>query len=267
MDSFSALILGAVQGLTEFLPVSSSGHLILARDALGLQTDNGLAVDAVLQLATVLAVAVYFRRDLWRLAVTAVRWVFRRPVAPADRTLLAAIVIGTVPAVALGLPLEHVMETLFRDARLVALALVAGSALFWYAERAARKNASLTVRKGAGIGLFQALALVPGMSRSGATISGGLILGLTREDAARFSFLLSFPVILGSGMKMLLDLEGAGQLSALGLPLVIGFVTAFAVGMVAIHWLLRFLRTHSLRPFAVYRVILAAGVLLLVALK
>lgn len=267
MDTLSAVILGAVQGLTEFLPVSSSGHLILAREALGIQTDNGLAVDAVLQLATVLAVAAYFARDLLRLAAAAVRRVFRRPVAPKDRTLLAAIIVGTVPAVALGLPLEHIMETAFRDPRLVAAALVAGSALFWYAERVARKDAALTARKGAWIGLFQALALVPGVSRSGATISGGLIFGLAREDAARFSFLLSFPVIFGSGMKKLLDLEGAGQLAALGFPLLLGFVTAFVIGIAAIHWLLRFLRGHSLKPFAVYRVVLAAAVLLLIALR
>jgi len=259
MDALSALILGAVQGLTEFLPISSSGHLILAREVLGLQTPEGLAVDAVLQLATVMAVGVYFFRDLLGLGRTAMLMAFRRPVIATDRTLLVAIVMGTVPAVAIGLPLEHMMDTVFRDPRLVAATLIAGSGLFWYAESIARKDTRLSVRKGIGVGLFQTLALIPGVSRSGATISGGLILGLTREDAARFSFLLSFPVILGSGLKKLIDLGGEGMLTTLGVPLIVGFITAFVVGMAAIHWLLRFLKSHTLIPFAVYRGALAFG--------
>lgn len=259
MDYTSALILGVVQGITEFLPVSSSGHLILAREILGLNSDFGLAVDAVLQLATILAVAIYFFRDFVALTKSAVRWVLGKTVPKDDRVMIAAIVLGTVPAVVFGLLLEDLMETVFRNALLVVCTLVAGSILFLFAERVATQDKRLTVRKGVLIGLFQVLALVPGVSRSGSTISGGLILGMDRTKAAKFSFLLAFPVIFGSGMKKLLDLQEVGALGALGAPLVLSFFTSFLVGLLSIHFLLRFLRKHSLRTFAAYRVLLAAS--------
>ncbi|MCI0479048.1 undecaprenyl-diphosphate phosphatase, partial [Candidatus Uhrbacteria bacterium] len=209
MSPLEAVLLGAVQGATEFLPVSSSGHLILLRDVLGINTASGLAFDAVLQLGTVLAVLVFFRRDIARLLIAATRLMTGRGTAvpSTDRTLILALIVGTIPAVILGLLLEETMETAFRDALLVAAALVAGGLLMAGAERLAkRRDGALTVARGWWIGMFQALALVPGVSRSGATISGGLFLGLTREAAAKFAFLLSIPVIGGSGAKKLLDL-------------------------------------------------------------
>jgi len=263
MDLFQGLILGVVQGLTEFLPVSSSGHLILARDILGINVPSGLAVDAVLQLATILAVGVYFARDLWRLFVTGVRWLLKQTIEEGDRTLLLAVIYGTIPAIVIGLLLESYMETVFRSAGLVALMLVVGSILFLFAEKVATQAGVLTPGKGLLIGLFQCLALIPGMSRSGSTIAGGLILGLTRENAARFSFILSFPIILGSGAKKFLELSNEHLLASLGTPLIAGSLAAFFVGLAAIHFLIRYLRTHSLAVFAYYRIALAAAVVAL----
>ncbi|HLA26012.1 MAG TPA: undecaprenyl-diphosphatase UppP [Patescibacteria group bacterium] len=267
MDTFSALILGLVQGLTEFLPVSSSSHLILAREILGLQTENGLTVDAILQLATILAVGIYFYKDLIDLAKAAVFLILRKPIDPKNKTLLIAIILGTIPALIAGLLLEKTMETVFRSAELVAITLILGSILFLVAEKYAKQNKPLSINNGFLIGLFQTLALVPGVSRSGSTISGGLILGLTREQAARFSFLLSFPIILGSGLKKLIDLRHEQSANIINFPLLLSFITAFAVGLICIHFLLRYLKNHTLNIFIIYRLALAAIVLLFIISK
>ena len=267
MDTFSALILGLVQGLTEFLPVSSSSHLILAREILGLQTENGLTVDAILQLATILAVGIYFYKDLIDLAKAAVFLILRKPIDQKIKTLLIAIILGTIPTLIAGLLLEKTMATVFRSAELVAITLILGSVLFWLAEKLAKQNKPLSINNGFLIGLFQTLALVPGVSRSGSTISGGLILGLTREQAARFSFLLSFPIILGSGLKKLLDLQNEQSADIINFPLLLSFITAFAVGLICIHFLLRYLKNHTLNIFIIYRLTLAAIVLLFIISK
>ncbi|MFH1078495.1 MAG: undecaprenyl-diphosphatase UppP [Patescibacteria group bacterium] len=267
MTPFDSILLGAVQGVTEFLPISSSGHLILLRDLLGINTASGLAFDAVLQLGTALAVVVHFRDDIGRLAASAVRVVVGRgaSVPKADRTLILALLIGTIPAVIVGLFLESAMETVFRDALLVAGTLTAGSLLFVAAERFAKqRDESPTVGRGWWIGMFQTLALVPGVSRSGATISGGLLLGLTREAAARFAFLLSIPVIAGSGAKKLLDIATDTPSDISLLPLALGFTTAFVTGLACIRWLLGYLKMHSLMAFVWYRLGLAALVVIVV---
>ncbi len=243
MNILEAIILGLVQGLTEFIPISSSGHLILARSLLGLGDDNGLAFDAVLQLATVLAVIVYFAKDLWS---------FLR-----DKNLVISLILGTVPAIIFGLALESKMETIFRDAHLVAWMLLVGALLMYMAERVAKESEVLTPKRGFIIGLFQSLALVPGISRSGATISGGLFTGLSREMATRFSFLLSVPILAGSGLKKLLDLSQSGQFGEIGLTLIIASIVAFASGLWAIKFLLNYLKNHKLTPFIWYRVVLA----------
>jgi undecaprenyl-diphosphatase len=265
MSLLDALILGVVQGLTEFLPVSSTGHLILARDVLGIVTDHGLAVDAMFHFATAFAVLVYFRKDIVRLAQSFFAWLKGRDIGT-DRTLIIALVLGTIPAAAAGFFLESSMDTLFRSAELVAWVLIAGSVLFVVAEYVHKRYAvteELTVGKGVAIGFFQALALVPGMSRSGATISGGLLLGLAREEAARYAFLLSFPIIIGAGSKKLLELGDTGVLAMEWLPILLGGVAAFVSGVLAIHYLLQFLRNHTLLVFVVYRVALALLVLVL----
>lgn len=262
-------ILGLIEGITEFLPISSSGHLILARSLLGAVNTNGLAVDAVLQLGTILAVVVYFFKDLLTLALAGITRVMGKVPKRDDEQLLIAIIIGTIPALILGLLLESAMETIFRNTHLVAYALIAGSVIFVIAEQFSKhQRTSYGIEKiswlqGLLIGLFQTLALVPGMSRSGMTISGGLFLGLSREAAARFGFLLSVPIILGAGLKKTFDLVSGGELATIGTPLLIGSAVAFVSGLLAIHVLLRFLRTHPLHVFALYRVLLAVSILLL----
>lgn len=260
-------LLGIVQGATEFIPVSSSAHLVVTRAVLGItQSASDLTVDALYQFASVIALIIFFRHDLWRLAQTAYRIAFRRHVAPKEKTLLYALVVGTIPAIILGLLLEKAMEHQFRGMLVVASTLVAGSALMWCAERMARQNAELSAKKGFLVGLFQALALVPGISRSGATISGGLILGLSREEATRFSFLLSFPILFGSGAKKMLELIAhKNELVSAGFtlwPIALGFVASFVVSYIAIRFLIRYVRTHSLSVFIWYRVALALVILL-----
>lgn len=262
-DTLSFAILGVVQGLTEFLPVSSTGHLILVRDIFNLTTERALAVDAVLHLATALAVLVYFRRDILRLTVSFFDLVCGRSSEREDRILIYALLLGTVPAVLVGLALEGTIEGAFRNPDLVAYTLIAGSVLFFVAERLAKQNAALSVPKGLAIGFFQALALVPGISRSGATISGGLLLGLTREQSARFAFLLSFPIIIGAGTLKFVELGAAGFIFTEATPLLAGAFAAFVSGILAIHFLITFLKKHTLDIFIVYRLALAALILMI----
>jgi len=263
MTLLESVVLGVVQGLTEFLPVSSTGHLILARTVFGINDAQGLAVDAVLQLATVAAVFVYFSPDIWQLSQTALRKLGRLPVNRKDEVLLYALIIATIPAVIFGLMLESLMASAFRSPVLVALVLVCGSVFFMFAEyqyhNKPRMN-DMSLSKGFKIGLFQVLALIPGMSRSGATIAGGMLLGLSRSEAARFAFLLAIPVITGAGLKKLLDLIVSDE-SVAWLPVIAGSVVAFITGLFAIHFLLSFVRNHTLWPFIWYRIILAAFVL------
>lgn len=267
MSALDALILGLVQGIAEFLPISSSGHLILAREVLNLQIEQGLAVDAVLQLVTAFAVVVYFRADLKALAYSAWRFVTGGAVEREQKSMLFALALGTVPAVIAGLFLEDMMDTVFRSATLVAWVLIVGSALFALAEYIRTRYSAerpMTVGKGVLIGCFQALALVPGMSRSGATIAGGMLLGLSRETAARFAFLLMVPIVVGAGSKKLLELGGAGMAESEWLMIGLASLTAFAAGIASIHYLLKFLKGHSLMVFVIYRVALALLVLALV---
>ncbi|TAL49252.1 undecaprenyl-diphosphatase UppP [Patescibacteria group bacterium] len=254
------ILLGAVQGLTEFIPVSSSGHLVLLH-LLGGPTSLDLAIDVLLQLASVLAVIIYFRRDLLRLIQSL--GVEARDEAKGGRTLLLALVAGTIPALIAGLLLEDVMETVFRSGATVAVALLFGSALMFLAERRARQGEALSPRKGFLVGLFQALALLPGVSRSGATISGGLLVGFSREEAVRFSFLLSIPILLGTGLKKLWDLLSTGLLFSLGLPLIVSFALSFLFSLLSIHFLISYLKKHSLNIFIVYRILIAALIFIL----
>ncbi|NCN52247.1 undecaprenyl-diphosphatase UppP [Candidatus Parcubacteria bacterium] len=264
MDLFSVIILGLVQGLTEFLPVSSTGHLILFGNLLGSEDANALAFDAILHLATVAAIIVYFYSEIWVLFQTFLRVLGRQPVDQKNVTLLKALIIGTIPAVIFGLLLEKMMETVFRNPLLVAGVLVVGSGLFMFAEyRYLKKppvpSTVMTVSMAIKIGFFQTLALIPGMSRSGSAISGGMILGLTRSESTRFAFLLGIPVLLGAGAKKLLDLLALN--ADISWPLVaVGAATAFIVGLFAIHFMIGFVRKHTLWPFVWYRIILAGVV-------
>lgn len=266
MTFIEAISLGFVQGVTEFLPISSSGHLILVRALFGVNNAQGLAFDAVLQLASVAAVFVYFFPDVWLLTQTALRKLGRLPVNKKEEVLLYALLIGTIPAIILGLLLESFMESTFRSPLLVAGVLVLGSVFFMYAEYMYQQKPrinEMSIKNGLKIGFFQVLALVPGMSRSGATISGGMLLGLSRIEAARFAFLLAIPIISGAGAKKLLDLIVSDS-PIEWLPLLYGSVVAFFVSLAAIHFLLSFVKTHSLWPFIWYRIILAAFVVFVV---
>lgn len=261
MDAISSAFFGLLQGLTEFLPVSSTGHLVILHELAG-NGANDLAFDAVLQLATVLAVIIYFWRDLVTLLNAVTRRLARLPVNEKEIALAYALLIGTVPAVVAGLLLESYMETVFRDPLLVGGVLIGGSVLFALAEwhyQKHKRDDRMSARKGLLIGLFQCLALIPGMSRSGASIVGGMFLGLSRSEAARFSFLLAVPIILGSGLKKLLDLLTGDTVVDWG-GLVLAATVAFLSGLFAIHFMLSFVRRHTLWPFIWYRLILAGVV-------
>jgi len=275
MNVLDSIILGIVQGVTEFLPISSSGHLIIARDIFGWHGISDLSFDAILQLATILVVIIYFRKDILVLIKAFCDLILRKQVEVKDKILIYAIIIGTIPATIAGLFLENYMETIFRSALLVSIVLIFGSVVMYCAEKVnarfrrtslssdqgVREDKALTIKDGLIVGLFQCLALVPGFSRSGATISGGLFCGLNREDAAKFSFLLSVPIILGSGGKKFFDLIKDGAVSTDLLNLFAGFVAAFVVGYFVINFLMKYLKRNSLNIFIWYRIILAIVVL------
>lgn len=267
MTYIDAIILGFVQGLTEFLPISSSGHLLIVRKIFGLPLHGSLSFDAVLQCATVLAVLLYFAKDLWSIILSALRYVSGKIISETEKVYLWAIVLGTIPAIIFGLLLESTMDSVFRNVDLVAGALVVGSVLMGYAQRKSEggaisprgplgESSTLTIKKGVVVGFFQSLALVPGISRSGATISGGLLAGLSREEATRFSFLLSVPILVGSGLKKLLEVDITASGGVLWL-LFTGSVVSFIIGLLAIHYFIKYLKTHNLSVFIWYRVLLA----------
>lgn len=259
MDTVSAIILGVVQGITEFLPVSSTGHLILMHTLLGVEGSNALAFDAVLHFATALAVIVYFFDEIYIFVQTVIRKFGRLPVNEKDLVMVKALAVGTVPAIVLGLSLESLMASTFRNPLLVALILVLGSVLFMVAEYRYQNcfhNRDIDMKMGWKIGWFQTLALLPGMSRSGATIAGGMFLGLSRSDAARFAFLLAVPLMLGAGAKKILDLISSSVTVEWG-SVVVGALSAFIVGILAIHFMIGFVRKHTLWPFIWYRILLA----------
>lgn len=256
-----AAVLGVVQGLTEFLPVSSTAHLALTQRVLGLDPERfGLSFDVALHLGTALAILVYFARTWLELLADMLtgRW-----------RLAALLAIGTLPAVLVGVLLEGAVEDTLRSPGVIAATLVLGSVAFVVAEALGRQRfviGDLRLRDVIVIGLAQASALLPGVSRSGITISGGLLMGLRRTDAARFSFLLATPVILGAGAKRLLDLEGTSVLLARPDVAAAGFLVAFVSGFAAIAFLMRFLRTRSLVWFVPYRLALAAVIVLAMVL-
>lgn len=265
MDALNSLLLGLLQGLTEFLPVSSSGHLVLLHTLFG-EGENDLAFDAVLHVATALAVVIYFRKDILDMVNSVLRQLSRLPVNEKEITMAYALLVGTIPAVIIGLMLEPLMKTAFRNPLLVAGVLAMGSVLFMIAEWSyltKKREEKMTIWKGLKIGLFQCLALIPGMSRSGASIAGGMLLGLTRAEAARFSFLLAVPVILGSGAKKILELMVSGGEVAWG-SILFAALVAFFSGLFAIHFMLSFVKRHTLWPFIWYRIVLATVVVLVV---
>jgi undecaprenyl-diphosphatase len=265
-----AIVLGIVQGLTEFLPISSSAHQLIVPAFLGWE-DPGAAFTAVTQLGTEAAVLIYFRRDLWAIGTT---WfaALRNPAlrSTTDTRLGWYLIVATIPIGILGLAFESPIETGARNLWLVGTVLILFALVLGYADRVgthSRDVGGLSTRDGILIGLAQSLALIPGVSRSGATMSAGLLLGLKRPDAARFSFLLAIPAVVASGLFQLEGIlsgeEGGDEPFAY---VAIATVISFVVGYAAIAWLLRYLATHSVRLFVGYRVVLGAVVLALTAL-
>ncbi|GAA2006726.1 hypothetical protein GCM10009799_37780 [Nocardiopsis rhodophaea] len=266
MSILEAIILGLVQGLTEFLPISSSGHLRVASALFG-WPDPGAAFTAVSQLGTELAVVIYFRKRIWTIIST---W-FRALVNKDLRRDINArmgwyVILGTIPIAVLGLLLEDQIDSVFRDLRLIALTLIIFGVILGMTDRYTRKHRELTdlnVQRGITFGFFQALALIPGVSRSGGTITGGMLLGFKRKDAAEYSFLLAIPAVFASGLYKLTDI-GGGEYAGV-LATIIGTVVAGVVGFAVIAWLMRFISTHSFMPFVYYRVGLGILVLTLVS--
>jgi undecaprenyl-diphosphatase len=260
-----AVILGIVQGLTEFLPISSSGHLIVVPALLGWNDAflDSLAFGVMLHLATLLALLVYFRDDWLRLVPAGLAALRDRSFrGDPDRRLAWLLAVTTIPAVIAGLLLNDLAETTFREPRLVAVTLVAGAAILWLADRVAgrsRRMDNLTFPIAIGIGAAQALALVPGISRSGISISAGLFVGLDRPDAARFAFLMATPITFGAGIwEARKLLAGEAGVAVQLVPLVAGMLASLVAGLLAIAVLLRYLRSHGVGVFVAYRIALAA---------
>jgi undecaprenyl-diphosphatase len=268
MSWLQVIVLSVVQGLTEFLPVSSSGHLAIVSQ-LFFADDAGASFTAVSQLGTELAVLIYFARDIGRILAAWFGGLFDASRRTSDYWLGWWVIIGTIPIGAAGLIFKHYIRNDVRNLWVIATALIVFSAVIAAAEYFGKKTRPIeefTWRDSVVIGAAQCLALVPGVSRSGATISAGLFLGQKRDAAARFGFLLAIPAVLASGLFSLPDAfhpSGAG-LSATGPQLIVSIVIAFVIGYAAVSWFLKFLVRHGMYWFVGYRVVL--GVVLLILL-
>ena len=265
MTLLQSIVLGLVQGITEFLPISSSGHLILARKYLGIADEMSLPFDVMLHMATLLAILIYYYSDIRDLLLE-VRYSGIR--SKAGKTILA-IIVGSVPAGLAGFLWADWLEAAFRNPTNVAYSLILGSVVFlaadWYEKSHKASDANVSdgeIDRGKGflIGLFQAGALIPGMSRSGLSISGGLFTGLSREEAIRFAFLLGIPTIAGAGLKTILDIKDVTTF-LLDPYIYTGAAAAFLAGIVAIRFLVRFLSRNSFNVFVAYRILLALTIM------
>lgn len=269
-DVFQTLMLGAVQGITEFLPISSTGHLLLVEKLFGISQDKfGLAFDASLHLGTLVAVLWFFKKDWLQLIVA----IYRKVTAKTDMDkeiskLLKLIIIATIPGAVFGVLLEKKIETIFRSPILVAGALIIFSLVLLYIEKTSKKNKkikSMSLKDGIFIGFAQAIALIPGVSRSGITIAVGMWEELTREEAARFTFLISVPIIAGAGGKKLLEaglvfIKGEMAVGEISLYF-IGILTSAFFGYLTIKYFLKYISKNSLMPFIIYRLLLGGVIL------
>ncbi|WP_346007378.1 undecaprenyl-diphosphate phosphatase [Janibacter terrae] len=263
MDLITAIILGLVQGLTEFLPVSSSAHVSIVGQLLG-QEDPGAAFTAITQLGTEAAVVIYFWRDIttiirkWCLSLAG-------KVAKDDPDVRMGwlVIIGTIPIGLLGILFQDQIETSLRSLWITATMLLVFALVIMAAERLGTQRRELTElswKHGIFYGLWQALALVPGVSRSGGTIAGGLFMGYTREAAARYSFLLAIPAVIASGGLQVVKIAGGEGTGETGwTPIIVATLIAFVVGYAVIAWFMRYITTHTFTPFMVYRILLALG--------
>lgn len=266
MSWLQVIVLSIVQGLTEFLPVSSSGHLRIVSE-LFWGEDAGASFTAVIQLGTELAVLVFFAKDIWRILTGWFAGLADKTKRGFDYRMGWMVIVGTIPVGLAGVLLKDLIRENFRNLWITATVLILFSLVFILAERTGKKTRGfeqLTMRDAIVMGLWQCLALIPGVSRSGGTISGGLFLNLDREVATRFSFLLAIPAVLASGLFSLPDAFApqAGQ-AATGLQLFVGSAIGFVVGYISIAWLLKFVANHSFAWFAAYRIPLGLIVMVL----
>ncbi|MFJ9809675.1 undecaprenyl-diphosphate phosphatase [Streptomyces sp. NPDC101158] len=275
MSWFESFILGLVQGLTEFLPISSSAHLRLTAAFAGWE-DPGAAFTAITQIGTEAAVLIYFRKDIARIVSAWFRSLFDKEMRQDhDAQMGWLVIVGSIPIGVLGVTFKDQIEGPFRDLRLTATTLIVMGIVLGIADRLAARDEiggrhrairerkslkDLGVRDGLIFGVCQAMALVPGVSRSGATISGGLLMGYTREAAARYSFLLAIPAVLASGVFELKDATEGGHVS--WGPTIFATIIAFGVGYAVIAWFMKFITTKSFMPFVIYRIVL--GILLFI---
>ena len=266
-DYLQALFLGTLQGLTEFLPISSSAHLRIFPELFG-WGDPGAAFTAVIQIGTELAVLFYFRKDIWRIAHTWSRSLFK----PEYRGHLDArmgwfVIVGSLPIVVLGVFLKDTIESHFRNLWLIAAMLIFMGLVLYVADRIGgneKQVKQMNMREAVLMGVAQAAALVPGVSRSGATLSMGRFLGFERAAVARYSFLLAIPAVVGAGIYEMQEIPHGDNMYGWG-PTLLATAVSFVVGYGAIAWLLKFVSHHTLTPFVVYRVLLGAGVIALLA--
>ncbi len=266
MTWWEALLLGVVQGLTEFLPISSSAHVSIVGQLIGSE-DPGSAFTAITQIGTELAVIVYFARDIGSIIATwAKSLVGRADPRDPDARMGWFVIVGSVPIVALGLVFQDAIDTHLRNLWITVTMLAGIGILLWIADRAARHTHELdqlTWRDAIVYGLAQACALIPGVSRSGATTAAGLAMGYTRPAATRYAFLLAIPAVLGSGIFKLFDINSPGQPAPAWGPIILATVVAFFVGLAVIHWLMRYISGHDFTIFVVYRLALAVVVAVL----
>ncbi|MEY2664920.1 MAG: hypothetical protein RLZZ480_25 [Candidatus Parcubacteria bacterium] len=262
MELLNAIVLGFVQGVTEFLPVASSGPLILLEKWVSVDGVNAIAYDLVLHIATTVAVLTYFRSDVWVLVQALLRKLSRLPVNERELTLAYALLVGTLPAGVIGFIAGTLVGAYPQSTAVAALMLFIASVFFMYVEWryfVRQTHEGVSVQRGFWIGCFQAIALLPGFSRSGATIAGGMLLGLSRYEAARFSFLLAIPLTLGAaGRKMIDLLRESGSVD--WQPIIVGGVVACVTAFIVIHFFLLYFRRYTLWPFIWYSVIISAFV-------
>ncbi|HSX67824.1 MAG TPA: undecaprenyl-diphosphate phosphatase [Nocardioides sp.] len=265
LDFLKAIFLGILQGLTEFLPISSSAHLRIFPELFG-WGDPGAAFTAVIQIGTELAVLIYFWKDIWRIGSAWLRSLWQPQLrGTLDARMGWFIIVGSLPIVLLGIVLKDVIETHFRNLWVVGTTLIVLGIVLGIADRVSSSSKEirhLTLRDGVLMGLAQACALIPGVSRSGATISMGRFLGYERAAATRYAFLLAIPAVIGAGLFELKEIGANDNTYGWG-PTITATVVSFVVGYAAIAWLLRYVSTRSYLPFVIYRVVLGTGVLVL----
>ncbi|MFC1687401.1 undecaprenyl-diphosphate phosphatase [Patescibacteria group bacterium] len=271
LDIIYSLFFGAIQGITEFFPISSSGHLVLFHEVVPLTLGDSLAFDVALHVGTLGALVLVFRKEITLYSIAFFRsfskWNVREDV---NQRISWFLVLATIPSIIVGLLANDIIESLFRNTLLVAILLIGVGLLFFPIEKLSRKNRSiknLTFKDALWIGLAQVLAFMPGVSRSGITLLVGFGRDLTREAAARFSFLLAIPIVFIAGAKKVYDLTQVSITSSELISLAIGFVASLLVGFAVIKYFLRFVRNHSLIPFAWYRIALGAAVIVLLILN